>query len=155
MRYTLFPAQTGDIETVFRLNRELIDKYENVGAIDYQAVLRQVRSGIERNIYNYMRIMCAEKNAGFVLIEKYPDRTELDDLFLFPEFQNKGIGTALIQDVLNSSDKPVFLFVFIGNVGAVRLYKRLEFEVVETVHGTRYRMRYDKHRHKRGDNNGV
>lgn len=144
MRYTLSPAQTGDIETVFRLNRELIDKHENVGAIDYQAVLRQVRSGIELNINNYMRIMCAEKNAGFVLVEKHPDRTELDDLFLFPEFQNKGIGTAIIQDVLNSSDKPVFLFVFIGNVGAVRLYKRLGFKIVETVHGTRYRMRYDR-----------
>lgn len=58
MRYTLSPAQTDDIETVFRLNRELIDKHENVGA--------------------------------------------------------------------------------------VRLYKRLGFEVVETVHDTRYRMRYDK-----------
>lgn len=144
MKYTLSPARSDDIETVFRLNKELIDKYENTDAIDYRAVLRQVRGGIEQNIHNYRRIMCAGKTAGFVLVENHPDRTELDDLFLFPEFQNKGIGTALIRDIIKASRKPVFLLVFIENNGAVRLYERLGFEIVETFHGTRYRMKYER-----------
>lgn len=144
MRYTLSPARSDDIETVFRLNKELIDKYENTDVIDYQAVLRQVRGGIEQNIHNYQRVMCAEETAGFVLVENHPDRTELDDLFLFPEFQNKGIGTALIQDIIKVSQKPVFLFVFIENKGAVRLYGRLGFEIIETFQGSRYRMRYER-----------
>lgn len=144
MKYTLSPACCGDIETVFRLNKELIDKYENTGAIDYQAVLRQVRGGIEQNIHNYLRVMCAGETAGFVLVENHPDRTELDDLFLFPKFQNKGIGTALIQDIIKVSQKPAFLLVFIENKGAVRLYERLGFEIVETFCGSRYRMRYKK-----------
>lgn len=144
MKYTLSPARSDDIETVFRLNKELIDKYENTDVIDYQAVLRQVRGGIEQNIHNYQRVMCAEETAGYVLVENHPDRTELDDLFLFPKFQNKGIGTALIQDIIKVSQKPVFLFVFIENKGAVRLYGRLGFKIIETFRGSRYRMRYER-----------
>ena len=117
MKYTLSPARSDDIETVFRLNKELIDKYENTDAIDYPAVLRQVRGGIEQNIHNYQRVMCAEETAGFVLVEDHPDRTELDDLFLFPEFQNKGIGTPLIQDIRKVSQKQFVILFFIETKG--------------------------------------
>lgn len=144
MKYTLSPAQKDDIETVFRLNKELIDKYENINEIDYREVLRQVRGGIVQSILRYRRIMCSDEAAGFVLVEKRPDVIELDDLFLFPKFQNKGIGTAIIRDIIQNSDKPVSLCVFIENKGAVRLYERLGFEIVETIHDTRYRMIYDK-----------
>ncbi len=144
MKYMLSPAAEDDVETVFRLNKELIDKYENVNTINYERVLAQVRDGIARSILDYRRIIYGGETAGFILVEKHLDRTELDDLFLFPKFQNKGIGTALVSDIIRSSDTPVFLFVFIENEGAVRLYRRLGFEIVGTFHETRYRMMFGK-----------
>lgn len=142
MDFTLSPAARSDVKPIFLLNKEIIDKYENITKIDYPKVMKIVRNGIKEHIHEYQRIMCGNVLAGYLLVERSEDKTELDDLFLYPEFQNKGIGTAIIQSITANSDNPVYLFVFIGNEGAVRLYKRLGFEIVETVKETRYRMAY-------------
>lgn len=144
MKYSLSPAVHSDVKPIFLLNKEIIDKYENITKINYHKVMKIVRNGIKQHIHEYRRIMCGNATAGYLLVERSADKTELDDLFIFPEFQNKGIGTAIIKNIIANSESPVYLFVFIGNEGAVRLYKRLGFEIVETVNETRYRMVYKR-----------
>lgn len=144
MDFTLSPADRSDAKEIFRLNRELIDRYENVARIDYAKVMKIVQSGIKEHIREYQRIMRGGETAGYLHVTENPDSFELEDLFLYPKFQNRGIGTAIMQKILASSQKPVLLYVFVRNEGAVRLYKRLGFEVVETVKETRYRMVYKR-----------
>jgi len=60
------------------------------------------------------------------------DELLLVDVNLLPEFRNRGIGGALLQDLLDESEnsnKPVSLHVMQGNP-AIRLYERIGFEVV-------------------------
>ena len=40
-----------DIEPIFKLNKALIDEYENIEIIDYQKVLLWVRNKIETHMW--------------------------------------------------------------------------------------------------------
>ena len=69
----------------------------------------------------------------------------IDDLYISPQFQNHGIGSAIIEKCCRSVNEPVTLYVFIKNGKAVSLYERLGFVIVETVRGSRYIMKRDPH----------
>ena len=133
-----------DTDRIFQLNKELIDRYENVQDIPYEEVLGWVRRKIEKNIHSYTRIYADGIHAGFFRFVPNGDRMELDDLYLFPEFQSRGIGSTVIQKCCDETDLPVMLYVFVSNTGACNLYRRLGFEIQETVYNSRYIMVREK-----------
>ena len=63
------------------------------------------------------------------------------DDHMFSEFQNRGIGTAIIEKCCASVEEPVVLYVFIKNKKAVLLYERTGFEIAETIKDSRYVMK--------------
>lgn len=60
---------------------------------------------------------------------------EIDDLIVNREFQNNGYGTQLLlwgmRHVREKNDEPIILHVAEWNVHAVRLYKKVGFEVTK------------------------
>lgn len=138
-------AQPEDIDQIYLLCKELIQNYEQLDSIDYPKVLCWVRQKIESSIGEYT-VLCADgMKAGYYHFYRNEDGLlELDDLYLIPPFQNQGIGTAVIQKCCASTTEPIMLYVFTRNTRAVALYERLGFQITETVHQTRYIMRYEK-----------
>ena len=67
-------------------------------------------------------------DAGVWHVAEHDSYTFLISIRLLPEFQNRGIGTRLITDLLNNADKPVHLQVLKVNPARV-LYERLGFQV--------------------------
>ena len=139
MDLTCSPAAPSDAGTIFELCKALIDQYEDISAIDYHRVLVWVRQKIEENISEYRRILADGAHAGYFHFCPAEDGWELDDLYVFPEFQNQGIGTAVIQDCCEKD--PVMLYVFRKNTGALALYRRLGFQEVGTAGQTRLILR--------------
>ena len=140
MNLSFQTAHQEDAETIFRFNRDLIDQYEDTQAIPYDRVLSWVRQKIEENIHTYTRIYADGRHAGFYRFIPNGDQMELDDLYIFPEFQNRGIGTRILKKCCRESDRPVMLYVFSRNTGAWKLYQRMGFEIRETIKNTRYIM---------------
>lgn len=140
MKLSYEPALPEDADTLFRLNKELIDRYEDIQNIPYEGVLAWVRRKIEKNIHTYTRIYADGVHAGFFRFVPNGDRMELDDLYIFPEFQGRGIGTRVIEKRCGETEKPVMLYVFIRNTGAWELYERLGFEIRENIQNSRYIM---------------
>jgi len=127
------------------LCRQLIEDYEDRSSVDLPAVLRWVRRKIEGSIGEYTLIRADGEKAGYCHFFRNEDGLwELDDLYVLPPFQNRGIGTGAVKRCLAAADGPVMLYVFIRNRRAVELYKRLGFRVVETVGGSRYIMKTDR-----------
>ena len=73
------------------------------------------------------------KPAGMMRIDEHSTHLDIDQLFLRPETQGRGIGTALVKSVLARAETkklPVRLWVLRANP-ARTLYERLGFVVFE------------------------
>lgn len=145
MKITYDRATSLDIDRLYQLCKQDIDDYENIECIDYEKVLRWIHKKLENSINEYTVVYAEGKKAGYYHFYKNEDgEYELDDLYVFPQFQNHGIGTAIIEKCCCSVNEAVTLYVFIRNEKAVSLYKRLGFVIVETIKDSRYIMKKDK-----------
>ena len=139
MNLTFFPADQTDAGAIFALCRGLIDQYEDISSIDYTRVLDWVRRKIGENITEYRRILADGIHVGYFRLCPHEDGWELDDLYIFPAFRGRGIGTAVIRDCCARG--PVTLYVFRKNTGALALYRRLGFREVGGAGKTRLILR--------------
>ena len=131
-------AEQSDVPVIFDQAKNLIDTYEDVASIDYDKVLAWVRRKIETCIGEYRCVMAdGEKCAYYRLCED----GELDDLYVLPGFQNRGIGSEILKKCLEESENPLYLYVFSKNIRAISLYERFGFAARQTVGTTRLIMR--------------
>lgn len=135
------PATTEDVEPIYQWSKWLVDTYEDVTTIPYDRVLQWMHRKIEASLSDYSTIYVQGEKAGYFHFFKNQEGAyELDDLYIFPPFQNRGIGTYIIRLCCNSVDTPVMLYVFVKNQRALSLYQRLGFQMVEAPDTTRYIM---------------
>ena len=153
-----------DIEEIYELCKQLIHDYEQLDTINYPKVMNWVRKKIEKSIDEYITVYAGDRKAGYYHFYKNDSgQFEIDDLYVFPEFQNQGIGSTIVRKCCASTNAPIMLYVFIKNERAVSLYKRLGFKVTETIHNSRYIMKNEnkkyytayEERYKTAHQNGV
>lgn len=132
-------AEPEDVETIFRLCKENIDKYEDISSIPYDEVISWVRRKISKRISEYTRIYKDGVLCGYYRFHPDNGEYELDDFYLHEKYRRQGIGSAVLEKCLKEVDKSVYLYVFKRNEGAVRLYKKFGFIVREDLK-TRYIM---------------
>ena len=79
-------------------------------------------------------IECDGNSVGAVMLEWKPDDLYIHELQLLPSHQGHGIGSAVIQKLIEQAAHrglPVTLSVVVANSRAKQLYKRLGFEVID------------------------
>lgn len=138
-------ATNQDIEMIYELNRALIDQYETIEAINYEYVLKWVRHKIETHINNYQVIWYEGKKVGYFYFHEEDGQFELDDLYIFEEYQSQGIGSEVLThcvEYAKQQNQNIFLYVFAQNKGAIKLYQKFEFKIIEKIKKTRYIMIY-------------
>lgn len=143
------PASDEDAPVIFSMAKELVDIYENVADIDYDKVMGWMRRKIFENITSYTCVYADEKKAGYYCLNTEPGQTELDDLYVLPQFRRQGIGTAIVKHCIEQANGALYLYVFKGNSGAVNLYSRMGFSVSQNVSETRFIMRREVDRQQR------
>ncbi len=134
MQYTLRSATADAFEFVFQLNKTNMKKYVDV--------LRGWEDGAERaDKHRYFRpgrdqiISLAGRNAGILVVDRSPVNIHLTHIELLPEYQGRGIGTAIIREILEEArhaNLPATLMVLTMNP-ARRLYERLGFKTVGEI----------------------
>ena len=140
MELTFRPALENQGETIFQMARELIQTYEDPNLVDLHKVLAWTRRKIETHIGEYTCVCLHEEPVGFYRFCPEAEAMELDDLYILPQFRGRGIGTAVINHCI-AQGAPIELYVFTQNTGALRLYRRLGFEIARQVSPTRLLLR--------------
>ena len=127
-------ADSSHIAAIYAQAKQLIDTYEDLESIDYDKVLSWVARKIKQNISQYTAVLCGGEICAFY---RLCDDGELDDLYVLPEFQNRGIGTAILEKCISERKEPIWLYVFSRNTRAITFYERIGFSRREAVGNTR------------------
>jgi len=81
-------------------------------------------------------VMAEGADAGIVAVEDLATHVQLHKLYLLPAWRGRGLGSALLQDLLaraSAAGLPAELRVLAVNTGARRLYERHGFTVVRST----------------------
>lgn len=125
----LRPATGDDSEFWYTLHQQSLGQVivEVFGGWD-DAVQREFHA----RWFNPLRLNIIEDDEGTPIgmldMHEEADHTYLSRIELLPEHQNRGIGSAVIRDLL-ANGRPVRLHVFTVNARARELYERLGFRV--------------------------
>ena len=72
-------------------------------------------------------------DVGFLVTSNTPDTLKVNQIFILPEYQGKGIGSACLTRIIDDArleQKSVTLQVLKVNTRAIALYQRLGFTIV-------------------------
>lgn len=141
MEAALRPILPADLEFLWRLHNTALRKYvEKTWGWDEEWQRERFREEFDPGHGEI--IVVDGHDAGYWWTIEKPDEIVLASVRLFPEFQNRGIGTRLITDLIESKDKPVRLQVLKINP-ARGLYERLGFRISSETE-THYKMVYHR-----------
>ena len=136
MQLVYEPAGIEDAPAIFAFARELVETYETDPELDLAMALDWTRRKIEKRIDEYTRVLWGGEVAAYYRFVPDGERMELDDLYVLPEYRNRGVGTAILRRCL-AQGKPVYFYVFTQNTRAVALYEREGFSKVADVRPSR------------------
>jgi GNAT superfamily N-acetyltransferase len=143
LKLTRRAASSDDLELLFEINRAALEDHvrRNFGVWDDE---QQRRSFGERtDPSTHQLFYSGSQPAGFWSVARDDGQICLERLCLFPSFQNRGLGTLLVRELIaeaRASDRALRLQVFLTN-RARRLYERLGFRIVRAT-DSHYHMEY-------------
>ena len=98
-------------------------------------------SNIELNYKKYKIIMVDKVVVGAYLVTDYLDGSMLDEIYLFKEYRNQGIGTKILNKLIKTIRK-LYVWVYASNTEALRFFKNFGF-VSEADGGRTIILKYD------------
>lgn len=118
------------LETIFSSPDEFADGNED-------KIKEYVDVSVKEFLDDIKMVIINDSIAGIFLVRNFEDGVLIDEIYLYDEYRNKGIGTNLINSVKN---KNVYLWVYKNNEKAINLYTKLGFKVIDETE-TRYKMK--------------
>lgn len=143
MNYKLENSNIKDIDKLIEYKKKTILEYaNNLSKEELNKINNYINETVPNNIKDYKNIIINNNIVGCILLTNKDDGKLLDELYLEEDYRNKGIGTSIIKNIINTNNI-VYLWVYKDNTKAISLYKKLNFKVIEET-DTRYYMKYTK-----------
>ncbi|QKG84886.1 GNAT family N-acetyltransferase [Kroppenstedtia pulmonis] len=134
VQWSLRPSVPDDLHFVFQLNKQNMRHYvEKIRGWDDEAEWQDMKSKFQPG--HDRIIVVGKEDSGVLAVDTTDKEIFLRHIELLPRYHNIGIGTMLIQQLLNRSKKTgrsVRLTVLKDNP-AVRLYQRLGFVITKKM----------------------
>jgi GNAT superfamily N-acetyltransferase len=132
----LLPCSIDDRDFVLRVTEEAMRTYVEQAFGSWDADVQRRRLDESFDPATYSLIMIEDVRAGILVVEDRPSNLFLAKIFLLPEFQRRGVGTLLIEGLIERAKverKPLRLRVLRVNTAARRLYAHLGFAVTHST----------------------
>ena len=123
-----------EIKFIYNLKKEVYQEYvEKIyGEWNEENQKKLFNKFMKENSKNIELIYLKDKLVGFYNGKLKDDKSyEIDNICIMPEYQNRGIGTAVLKEILfENKDKEIILQCFKENP-ASKLYERMGFKKIE------------------------
>jgi ribosomal protein S18 acetylase RimI-like enzyme len=132
---TLTLAGTADAEYLYRVTETTMRAYVEASFGEWHEDVQRTSIGDLVSRGQVLLIWLNGIRIGMMSVREQPTELVLDRLYLSPDAQGRGIGTQLLNDLVQrarSAGKPLRLRVLTSNP-AKRLYERLGFVVTHTT----------------------
>ena len=136
--YKLIKATEMNIELIKDIKLETIFSSPDEFAEGNEDKIKEyIDMSVKEFLDDIKMVIINDSIAGIFLVRNFEDGVLIDEIYLYDEYRNKGIGTKLINSVKN---KNVYLWVYKNNEKAINLYTKLGFKVIDETE-TRYKMK--------------
>lgn len=132
VEYKIVPAKDKDMEILCSIKLVTMIDDEMDKALSYTEkgkIRKSVNKNIEMNCEHYKMIYIDNKIAGAYVVIPYDDGYIIDEIYLFEEFRNNGVGSDILRN-LKKEYSNLYIWVYRNNVDAIRLFERLGFIVM-------------------------
>jgi ribosomal protein S18 acetylase RimI-like enzyme len=131
MNYTLRPAVDDDYAFLYELKVACLKEYV-VATYGWDETYQQQRFSDVFDAASTRIIVVEDKDVGQLTVEEVGDELFLAGIYVSPDWQNRGIGSAVIADVLNAAKtRGLRVQLQVLQVNPARhLYERLGFSIV-------------------------
>lgn len=142
-KYDLISAKDCDIDFIKQIKlKTIFDFAQNMSSKEKDIIITYVEGYVDKFLHEYKIISINGKKCGIFLVRNFEDGYLLDELYLLPEFRNKGIGSDIIKKAKGKYNK-ISLWVYKENLKAISLYKRMGF-LISLDEKERFLMTYTK-----------
>lgn len=125
---TFEPATDADFDALVTLRiAAMRESLERIGRFDPARARERFRNGFDPALTRH--IVADGQRVGFLVVKPEPDALKLDHLYLHPDHQGRGLGSATLQKVIaeaNALGLPIRLGALRGS-DANRFYQRHGF----------------------------
>ena len=98
----------------------------------------EVRQWVRNHLLQTHRVALWEEDGTVVAVlatSEEPTGSWINQLYVLPGWNGKGIGTKLLQHAHGTLSKPIHLYTFQENAGARRFYERNGYKAVRLTDG--------------------
>ena len=141
------PADDGFLLSVYSSTRA-----EELAQVNWEPGQKETfvgwQFGLQRQEYDarypnarYQVVLVNDQPAGRIWVGEDDTQIRLLDIGLLEQFQNRGVGTYLLKQLIAEAaekNKPLRHMVFVLNNNAHRFYERLGFVVIEDIGGYKH-----------------
>jgi GNAT superfamily N-acetyltransferase len=130
-RINIIPVTQNDYCFYYYVRKETVREYiEKTYGWDSKVQKENHRKYFNINMQNKHIIELECKKIGLLNYIEEINCIEIDQLFILPKYQNKGIGSIILKEIINTGknkNKPIILEVLKSNIKAQRFYNKLGF----------------------------
>lgn len=139
--YQLMSATIDDLDRIKKYKFDSIHLFEEqITEEETNKINYYIETNLPRQIENYKNIIFKGEIIGNYLVTDIGDGYLIDEIYIEEQYRGKGIGSSIINSIIECSDCNIYLWVYKTNK-AFSLYKRLGFKIKEETE-TRYYMEY-------------
>lgn len=136
--FTLRQATPEDLDFLFKVSTEAMKPVAEMSeALEEKSTQERLAEYKEKFVPEEIEVIQHYgEDVGRLRVVRSADSIYIGGIQILPEFQNKGIGTALFTELIEESKRsnlPIVLEVHDVNTRAISFYKKLGFEEGEKV----------------------
>lgn len=137
-RYELIEANHKYLDIITNYKIEDIKSYDTYLEPEEKTMIEEdVLFDVVSNISDFKMIKINKDIIGTVGVLEYKDGFIIDSIFINKEYRNKGIGSAIIKELIDKY-KTLYLCVYEFNFSAISLFERLGFKSLKKEQGKIY-----------------